>query len=272
LRVRFHGDAEVLNRKLWPMLRDAVAPFQSDGRIWRLTLDTYEREIERYGGAEGIELAEQFFHFDSEAVLQIVEQLDPGDAGLDERWRLVFCGMHDLLDDLGIDLASRHAMLMEIARESAKAHRFDRSLDHRLGERFREERARLTGLLDPARNGDSPLAPGLQALRQRSRDWRPVAAELKAREAAGRLSAPCRDIARSYLHMHANRLLRSAQREQEAVLYDFLARYYESDVARKRRDGSSPVAGDLVEVRDPRSLAILGRALPGEQPLPKLAR
>jgi hypothetical protein len=72
--------------------------------------------------------------------------------------------------------------------------------------------------------------------------------------------------------MHANRLLRSAQREQEAVLYDFLARYYESDVARKRRDGSSPVAGDLVEVRDPRSLAILGRALPGEQPLPKLAR
>jgi hypothetical protein len=35
--------------------------------------------------------------------------------------------------------------------------------------------------------------------------------------------------------MHANRLLRSAQREQEAVLYDLLARYYESEVARKRR-------------------------------------
>jgi thiopeptide-type bacteriocin biosynthesis protein len=242
LRVRFHGDAEMLNRDLWPMLRAAAAPFLDDGRIWRLTLDTYEREIERYGGPEGIELAEQFFHFDSEAVLEIVEQLDPGDAGLDERWRLAFCGMHELLDDLDIDLASRHAMLMEIARESAREHRFDRSLDHRLGERFRKERASLTSLLGPARNGDSPLAPGLQALRQRSQHWRPVAAELNARQAAGRLSAPCREIARSYLHMHANRLLRSAQREQEAVLYDFLARHYESEVARKRTGGPSLAA------------------------------
>lgn len=41
-------------------------------------------------------------------------------------------------------------------------------------------------------------------------------------------------LAKSYLHMHANRLLRSAQRRQEAVLYDFLARHYESEMARKR--------------------------------------
>jgi hypothetical protein len=43
--------------------------------------------------------------------------------------------------------------------------------------------------------------------------------------------------------MHANRLLRSAQREQEAVLYDLLARYYESEVARKRRGALTPGCG-----------------------------
>jgi hypothetical protein len=53
---------------------------------------------------------------------------------------------------------------------------------------------------------------------------------------------PCPEIARSYLHMHANRLLRSAQREQEAVLYDLLAQYYESEVARKRRGALVPAA------------------------------
>ncbi len=36
------------------------------------------------------------------------------------------------------------------------------------------------------------------------------------------------------LHMHANRLLRSALREQELVLYDFLLRLYGSQVARVR--------------------------------------
>jgi hypothetical protein len=39
-------------------------------------------------------------------------------------------------------------------------------------------------------------------------------------------------LAPSYLHLHANRVLRSAQRVQEMVLYDFLARLYDSRSAR----------------------------------------
>lgn len=242
LRLRFHGVPESLQREVWPVLRAAAAPFLADGRIWRLALDTYEREIERYGGPQAIELAEQFFHFDSVAVLQIVEQLDPGDAGLDERWRLVFCGMHAILEDLGFDFDRRASMLRAIRDASAKEQRFDRNADHWIGERFRKERARLGDLLDSARAAESPLAPGIQALRRRSEHWRPVAAELKAREAAGRLSAPCHEIARSYLHMYSNRLLRSAPHQHEAVLYDFLARHYESEVARKRVNRSTSAA------------------------------
>ena len=37
--------------------------------------------------------------------------------------------------------------------------------------------------------------------------------------------------------MHANRLLRSAHRRQELVLYDFLARLYESRAIRTQRPG-----------------------------------
>jgi hypothetical protein len=35
--------------------------------------------------------------------------------------------------------------------------------------------------------------------------------------------------------MHANRLLRSAARPQELVIYDFLVRLYESKVARAKK-------------------------------------
>jgi len=42
------------------------------------------------------------------------------------------------------------------------------------------------------------------------------------------------ELALSYAHMIANRLLRSAQRRQEMVIYDFLARLYESQAARSR--------------------------------------
>jgi len=38
-------------------------------------------------------------------------------------------------------------------------------------------------------------------------------------------------LAGSFLHLHANRVLRAAARAQELVLYDFLARLYESRLA-----------------------------------------
>jgi hypothetical protein len=56
--------------------------------------------------------------------------------------------------------------------------------------------------------------------------------ELNACTATGRLSVPLMELAPSFLHMHANRLLRSAHRVQELVLYDFLVRLYESRTAR----------------------------------------
>jgi thiopeptide-type bacteriocin biosynthesis protein len=85
------------------------------------------------------------------------------------------------------------------------------------------------------------LTGGLEVLRQRSEWLAPVMSELKACTLHGRVSLPLNELASSYLHMHANRLLRSAHRAQELVLYDFLARLYESQGARigvKKGDSS----------------------------------
>ena len=45
------------------------------------------------------------------------------------------------------------------------------------------------------------------------------------------LTVPIIELAPSYLHMHGNRLLRSGQRAHELLLYDLLARQYESELA-----------------------------------------
>jgi len=54
--------------------------------------------------------------------------------------------------------------------------------------------------------------------------------ELRSREQEGRLSLSLPRLMPLYLHMYANRLLRSAEREQELVIYDLLTRLYESQV------------------------------------------
>src|SRR5262249_37635552 len=96
LRLRFHGEPARLHPAVLPALQAAAAPLLAGGRAWRLQLDTYEREVERYGGPEGIVLAERLFHADSEAILALAGLLAE-DARGDLRWRLALVGMHLLL-------------------------------------------------------------------------------------------------------------------------------------------------------------------------------
>jgi thiopeptide-type bacteriocin biosynthesis protein len=233
LRLRFHGAPERLHRETLPALYAALNPLLDDGRLWRLQVDTYEREVERYGGKEGVELAERLFHVDSEVVLEILEMLEPGDAGSDERWRLTVAGIDRLLTDFAFDPREKGAIMRQARESFGKEFRVEKSVVGQLSEKFRKERKSLEELLR-AETEDHPLAPGLALFRTRSERLAPIIAELKNCAADGRLTTPLTDLLLSYVHMHANRLLRSAQRQQELVIYDLLMRIYESQLARAK--------------------------------------
>jgi thiopeptide-type bacteriocin biosynthesis protein len=232
IRWRLTGDPKVLATKVRPAVEAAVGELLEHGRVWRVQFDTYEREQERYGGAEGVVLAERMFEADSEAVLEILELLDPGDAGLDERWRLALCGMDQLLTDLGLDLAAKRQHVETWIKGALKDPQRGGKLRPQLTEKYRKERARREPLLVRHNDPESDLAPGLAVFRQRSERLAPVVEELAALERAGRLRVPVAELARSHVHMHVNRLLRATHNYHELILYDFLRRLYDSQVAR----------------------------------------
>jgi thiopeptide-type bacteriocin biosynthesis protein len=233
LRLRFHGDPARLHAEVLPALYACAAPLLADGAAWRLQLDTYERETERYGGPEGVELAEQLFHADSDAALELLGVLADADDADDARWRLALCGMDLLLDALGLDLEARLAVAERARRAFAREFRADVALRRALGDKYRQQSRAIARLLERA-DDDAALAPGLEVLARRSRRLAPVAAALRAAERARRLWPPLADVVPSYLHMSANRLLRAEARAQELVLYDSLARFYASRLARRR--------------------------------------
>jgi thiopeptide-type bacteriocin biosynthesis protein len=129
LRLRFHGDPARLASEVLLALQAASAPLLHDCRLWRIQLDTYEREVERYGGPAGIELAERLFQADSEAVLALAE-LFAEDARGDSRWRLALAGMERLLSDLGLDLDARLAILCRTRDTFAAEFHADAELPH----------------------------------------------------------------------------------------------------------------------------------------------
>jgi thiopeptide-type bacteriocin biosynthesis protein len=232
LRLRFHCVPDRLHREVLTALQAATAPPLTAGLLWRVQLDTYEREVERYGGVDGIVLAERLFHADSDAVLALSDFIGEDTRG-DLRWRLALLGMHLLLVDLGFDLAVRRAVVRKTRDEFAAEFHADAKFSGQLGTKFRPERRGVESLLKMAPQSDPRLADGLEILRRRSAAQTPVITELRACAEAGKLSRPLTELAPSYLHMHANRLLRSAHRAQELVLYNFLTRIYESQAAQK---------------------------------------
>lgn len=233
LRVRFHGEPSVLHQKVLPRLQDAAAPLLEDGRLWKVQLDTYQREIGRYGGPDGIEPAEHLFWADSEAVLGIVMLIE-GDEGADARWRLAVAGVDRLFTVLGLDLEAKVGVAQKLRESFTREFKASLPLKKQIGDRHRKERKPLEELLAAAPDGDHPLAPGLEALERGARLAAPAAEELRQREKDGRLTASIEEMATSFAHMHVNRLIRSEGRAHELVLYELLFRHYNAQAARAR--------------------------------------
>jgi thiopeptide-type bacteriocin biosynthesis protein len=230
LRVRLRGDPARLLAEFLPSLHEAARPWLGDGRLHRLQLDTYEREVERYGGPEGIEIAEAIFEADSDMVVAVLPHVI-GDAALDARWRLALVGVDRLLDDLGLDEPARLRVLGAMREAYAREHGLD-TQSERLGERLRTERKALEALRAGDVAADSPMALALPHVAERSERLKPLVAALRGHAAAGRLDASLEDLAASFVHMQVNRLIRSAPRAHEAVLYHFL---WQLDRARHAR-------------------------------------
>jgi thiopeptide-type bacteriocin biosynthesis protein len=235
VRLRFHGDPARLASEVLPRL-EALG----EGLVRKLGVDTYDRELERYGGDAGMELSERCFQLDSDAVLRILETYT-GDAAAEARWRLCLKGMDMLLGDLGFDLEAKHKVMETLRGSFLREFRGEGVFERQLGDRFRKDRKTLEALLDPARESEGDLGPGVAILRQRSKSLKPIVEELQRLHLGGHLGVPLLDLAASYLHMHANRFLRASARAQELVLYDFLTRIYESRLARGRVGGEKTI-------------------------------
>jgi len=225
LRMRFHGRPRDLVGEVLPALHAATANPMAEGLLYRISLDTYEREIERYGGVEGVELMEHAAEADSEAVIDVLAHPLSGV----ERRHLTVASLAGLYQDSALTLGARHACCASLRIAWARG---SGSLGRLLGAEERAERAQLTETVAALERDDAD--PRIAALRARSASLVPILGRLRALEEEGILERPFEDIICSLAHMGVNRLLKRGANRDELRVHDALARLYEAQIARDK--------------------------------------
>jgi lantibiotic biosynthesis protein len=119
LRVRFHGEPTTLTGALMRELCEWAAGLVGDGVATELAIDTYEREVERYGGERGMLASEAVFVADSAAAADLLRVTRDG-LELDAT-TLAVVSVDELLDALGVGAAER----TELCRGSVTLSRAD---------------------------------------------------------------------------------------------------------------------------------------------------
>jgi thiopeptide-type bacteriocin biosynthesis protein len=177
----------------------------------RIVVDTYDREVARYGGAVAMDIAEKIFAADSQFVLGVLGLRAAGTLIGDQQTvadntELAVLTVDRLLADLGIGREQRSPFCRALSTDRRQS-----------GHAYRERQARLRQLLSGVRSH-----PGLEdLLATRSVIVRAAASDLRQLEPT--LTQPLNAIQASIAHMHLNRLLGPAS-AYEHLIYGLVDR------------------------------------------------
>lgn len=200
-------------------------------QIWKIQLDTYNRELERYGDTL-IEEAESLFHCDSECILSVLKLLD---KFKDEnyRWMIALYIIDDLLSDFSLDLLHKQELLKGMSDSFKAEFGFNKFNSKQFNSKYRENRKIIESVLNGTID-DCNFIFLTSPLKKKAKKIEPVIFLIKEKVGSSKSDKDLSSLLSSYIHMSLNRLFRSKNRVHELIIYDFIYRYYTSKIARNK--------------------------------------
>src|SRR5581483_3006773 len=236
LRLRFHAKDPATIQPILALVLPWSAQLARRCQIQRVALDTYEREVERYGGPEAIDLLEQAFTVDSVLASDLLALQHAHRLMLDPRAVAVFTLDH-FFAAWGYDRKQRLSWTYQASEKYA------------FSKEFRPERRLYCDLLAPHGQTDPDLAAQrallLDLLCPHDTFLGALGAQVRQLAEADRLLVAETSLLSSLAHMHVNRLL-GIDRTGESQIYAFwrhtlnsLERRPEQDHALDERGGTA---------------------------------
>lgn len=219
LRVRIQAKPALL-AAMPGLVNQALKPFLKSGLIRRLQVDTYVREIERYG-ADAMEQAETVFMRSSELVAEYMQE----ERNEDDMIQFSVYSVHEILAAYQLDQDDKIGILEQICKKLMSEWDQAGELKSGLDKKYREYQHKISGFM----SGESAFftVSEKKLFEKLLRDI-----FLLNRHYNGTGKARVRRSVSDILHMHMNRIFSSGQRKRELLIYYFCLRFYRSCRAR----------------------------------------
>lgn len=224
LRVRFHLQNTKKINEVIARFHDLILPFIENKLISNITVNTYKRELERYGFAT-IEEFESLFFINSKLMVNIIALTEDNQ---ENRWLYAMKTIDRFLEGWGFAMHEKKQLLENLKTGFGKEFGIDKEVRKQLSKKYRDNRVKIDAVINNENNEFDFFLKEFTEECQAPIDT--ILFKLK-------LENKCEphvinDLLGSYIHMLCNRLFQSKQRLNEWVLYDLLFEYYYSKQAR----------------------------------------
>ena len=227
IRIRMHHPERINLSEINSIFRSFLLDYLETGKIWKIQVDTYQRETERYG-KNTMHLAESLFFFETLQVLTFLRSISSSEAQND-RWFWFIKATDMLLNHLEFSLEER-VDLFDRAKKMFLSE-FNAKRDHRnkISLKYRTLKPEIEKVIEQDSYTD------YIGLNDFNHHIERICKEVLEFHKADKLGLSKIDLTHSYIHMLANRLFTDFHRKKELVLNDFLFRYYKSAHVRSQK-------------------------------------
>ncbi|WP_158447872.1 thiopeptide-type bacteriocin biosynthesis protein [Aquimarina longa] len=226
LRIRFHIKNPNRISQITSRLYTVLQPLVNDRLIHKVQVDTYSRELERYG-LQTIEESEALFRINGELIIDILTAIDDDE---NKRWLWGMKGIDILLNGFEYTLQEKRDILFELKTDFANEFGINKNVRKQLSMKFRTYRKEISRLLNPKSENEIDTK-----LHKYTKEYQKIASIISSKKQSKDTPIYKNYLMYSYIHMHCNRLFPSKQRMNEWVLYDLLYQYYYSEYARGKK-------------------------------------
>ena len=222
IRLRLHIKRVNNNNlgKLVIFLNKMLEEYIANHVIIKMTIDTYNREIERYGNEYND--IEKVFYFDSLFILNYLVKCNEDDQN---RWLVSIKYIDLFLQKCGFSLDNKIEFCKMMSSLYAKEIYSDaKFVNKQLSEKFRNNRKKIATILE----ADTSQAYDWIEDVKNYVDQIVFFTEKVKHKKEEKTSSRKNTLLSSIIHMHINRMFRTKQRINECVIYYLLLSYYKA--------------------------------------------